>query len=125
MGGGNAQKSAAAREKNLKEKGQTDEDRAASRAKQEKDKAAFKCAICLQTFLVTSKPEALYLHVTAKHDKEVATPEKCFPSLKGFDPNKPVAAAAAAPVVVKKKVVKKDDSLNDMLSAGLAKGKKK
>ena len=92
MGGGNAQKSAAARAKNLKEKGPSEADRAASKAKSEKDKAGFKCAICLQTFMISTKPSGLFLHVKSKHDKEIATPEKCFPALKGFDPANPDVA---------------------------------
>lgn len=56
MGGGNAQKSAAARAKNLKEKGPSEADRAASKAKSEKDKAGFKCGICLQTFMISTVP---------------------------------------------------------------------
>ncbi|KAH8051770.1 hypothetical protein JL722_10604 [Aureococcus anophagefferens] len=92
MGGGNAQKSAAARLKNLKDKGPTDEERAASKAKSEKDKAGYKCSICLQTFMISTKPSGLFLHVKSKHDKEIATPEKCFPALKGFDPANPDVA---------------------------------
>lgn len=118
-------KAAAAREKNLKDKGKTPEERAAAKAKADKDKQAFKCAICLQTFLISSTPAVLFNHVKSKHDKFDKEPDKCFPSLKGFDPNAPAPAAAVAPVAAKKKPVaaKKDDGLNDLLAAGLAGGK--
>jgi hypothetical protein len=54
MGGGNAQKSAAAREKNLKAKGPTPEALAASKAKAAKDRDGHKCSICLQTFMIAT-----------------------------------------------------------------------
>mmetsp|Transcript_1739 Transcript_1739/g.5236 ORF Transcript_1739/g.5236 Transcript_1739/m.5236 type:complete len:139 (-) Transcript_1739:8-424(-) len=137
MGGGNAQKSAAAREKNMKAKGKTAEERAASKAKAEKDKCGFKCLICMQTFLVSATPKQLFTHVTSKHDKLTATPEQCFACLKGFDPNaahtkKEAGALATAQAAAKKKVEgakakkKKDGDLSELLTAGLAGvGKKK
>mmetsp|Transcript_29977 Transcript_29977/g.96724 ORF Transcript_29977/g.96724 Transcript_29977/m.96724 type:complete len:130 (+) Transcript_29977:136-525(+) len=126
--GSNVAKANAAREKNLKDKGKSPEERAAAKAKADKDKQAYKCLICLQTFLVSSTDGVLFNHVTSKHDKLEKEPEKCFPKLKGFDPSAP---AAAAPAAVSKKPVaaaaKKDAGLNDLLAAGLAggKGKKK
>ena len=42
--------------------------------------------------MISTKPSGLFLHVKSKHDKEVATPEKCFPALKGFDPANPDVA---------------------------------
>ena len=69
--------------------------------------------------------------VTAKHDKLVKEPEKCFPSLKGFDPNATDPAPApggikTAQAAAKKKVVKKKgDDLSALLSEGLTVGKKK
>mmetsp|Transcript_713 Transcript_713/g.898 ORF Transcript_713/g.898 Transcript_713/m.898 type:complete len:128 (-) Transcript_713:269-652(-) len=124
--GSNVAKANAARERNAKDKGKTPEERAAAKAKAEKDKAAHKCEICLQTFMVSSTDKALFMHVTSKHDKLTSEPEKCFPRLKGYDPNAPPAPAPAAPAPVKKKAApkKKDDDLGDLLAAGL-KGKKK
>ena len=42
--------------------------------------------------MISTKPSGLFLHVKSKHDKEIATPEKCFPALKGFDPANPDVA---------------------------------
>jgi hypothetical protein len=123
MGGGNAQKSAAARERNMKNTGKTDEERKAASAKATKDSQAFLCALCRMAFMVNVKPPTLMLHVTAKHPT-CKNPVDCFPQLAGFDPNPPKkapAAAAAAPVKPKKK--KADDGL-DLLSAGLKPKKK-
>jgi hypothetical protein len=79
----------------------------------------------MQTFLVSATNKQLYTHVTAKHDKISKEPEKCFPCLKGFDPNAP-APAAAAPAPAKKKVAKKkEDDLSSLLSEGLTVSKKK
>ena len=78
-----------------------------------------------RSFLCSATKKLLHGHVVAKHAKEVATPGKCFAELVGYDPNAP-EPVAAAPVVKKKAAPKKvDDSLADMLSSGLAKGKKK
>jgi hypothetical protein len=95
-----------------------------------KDAAAFICAVCRQTFMVNSKPPQLYLHVQQKHPG--AAPTECFPvELKDFDPNDPEkklagagAAAAATAPVKPKKIPTKDPGLDDLLNAGLAKGKK-
>jgi hypothetical protein len=131
MGGGNAQKSAAARERNQKKMGKSDEDRKAALAKATLDASAFVCKICRTGFMVNVKPPTLYLHVTSKH-ATLTNPTECFDALAGFDPNDPkglkaAAAASAAgkagPVKPKKK--KKDDGFEDLLSAGLGKGKKK
>ena len=54
-------------------------------------------------------------------------PEKCFSQLAGFDPNNPdgkPAASSDTKVVPKKKKAVKSDDLDDLLSAGLAGGKK-
>jgi len=129
MGGGNAQKSAAARLKNLKEAGKTDEQRKEASAKARADAGAFTCKICRGGFMINVQPPTLYLHVTAKHPT-VKDPFDCFDSLKDYDPSDPkglkkIAAAAACAPVKKKKKEKKAESLDDMLSAGLTKGKKK
>ena len=81
----------------------------------------------MQTFLVSATLKQLHQHVTAKHDKLEKEPEKCFPQLKGFDPNAPApaAAAAAAAPAKKKAPKKKDDDLSSLLSEGLGVGKKK
>merc|ERR1712232_1507570 len=50
-----------------------------ARAAIEKAKQAHKCAICMQTFMVTAKAKELRLHCDAKHPKE--DPVKCFPEL--------------------------------------------
>lgn len=124
MGGGNAQKSAAAREKNQKKLGKTDDERKAASAKAAKDSAAFMCTLCRTTFMVNVKPPTLLLHVTAKHPTGT-NPAECFPSLSGYDPNAPktVAAAPAGDGIVKPKK-KKEVPLDDLLSVGLGKGKK-
>jgi len=116
--------------KNLKARnaaGQTPEERAAAKKKVEADKAANQCAICKQTFLVSATDALLFGHVTAKHDKESATPEKCFARLKGYDPNAPCPPAApekkAKKVEPKKK--KGGEDLSALLSEGLAVGGKK
>lgn len=127
MGGGNAQKSAAARERKLKDTGKTPEQRAAASAKAKKDKEGFKCSICMTTFMINVKPPTLYLHMTSKHP-DLKDCGLCFDSMKDYDPDDPKgekAAAAAKKVVVKKKPKKQEDSLDDLLSAGLGVGKKK
>ena len=125
MGGGNAQKSAAARERNQKKLGKTDEERKAASQKALKDAAGFVCGLCKMTFMINVKPPTLLLHVTSKHPAGT-DPASCFPVLKDYDPNAPVTAAApaaaAAPPKPKKKV---EPGLDDLLNAGLAKAKKK
>mmetsp|Transcript_5810 Transcript_5810/g.10639 ORF Transcript_5810/g.10639 Transcript_5810/m.10639 type:complete len:139 (+) Transcript_5810:285-701(+) len=130
MGGGNAQKSAAAREKNLKNAGKTPEQRAAASAKAAADREGFKCKVCMTTFMINVKPPTLYLHMTSKHP-EMGPGDcgKCFDSMADYDPADPdgkkAAAAAAKCTVVKKKKAKKPEaSLDDLLSAGLSGGKK-
>lgn len=126
MGGGNAQKSAAARLKNMKEAGKTPEERKAASAKAAADAQGFMCGICKSTFMINVKPPTLYLHITSKHPTAVSDPAQCFPSLKDFDPEDPkglkkaaAASSAAAKSTGKKK--KSTDNFDDMLSAGLKK----
>ena len=85
-------------------------------------------------FTISTKPAGLFLHVKSKHDKEEKTPEKCFPCLKGFDPDAKAAPAAGggggikvAQGAAKKKVSKKKDAddLSALLADGLKVGKKK
>lgn len=124
MGGGNAQKSAAAREKNQKKMGATAEDRKAASAKAAKDGQAFMCLLCRTTFMVNVKPPTLMLHINVKHPT-CTNPAECFESLAGYDPNAPKTApvaAAKAPVKPKKKPAA---GMDDLLSAGLSKGKGK
>ena len=130
MGGGNAQKSAAARERNMKSAGKTDEERKAASAKAAKDAHAFVCKLCRQTFMVNARPPMLYLHVTSKHPTEAATPVACFDQLAGFDPLDPKGEKAEKADAEKKKNAaaekKKKDATGDllgMLDAGLGKGK--
>mmetsp|Transcript_19212 Transcript_19212/g.31911 ORF Transcript_19212/g.31911 Transcript_19212/m.31911 type:complete len:140 (-) Transcript_19212:115-534(-) len=134
MGGGNAQKSAAAREKNMKDMAKTPEERKASAAKAAADSTAFICTICRTTFMINVQPPTLYLHVTSRHPDNAATPEACFTSLKGFDPDDPkglkkaaeeakLAAAAAAKKSLRNS--KKGGPAVDLLSLGLSTGKGK
>jgi Zinc-binding len=127
MGGGNGQKSAAARERNQKKLAsvKTDEERKAAAAKAAKDAAGFVCGLCKMTFMINVKAPTLYQHVTSKHPAGT-DPASCFPSLAGYDPNAPASALApaAAPVAPKPKK-KAEPSLADLLSEGLPKGKKK
>jgi Skp family chaperone for outer membrane proteins len=127
--GSNVQKAQAARERNQKKLGKSDEERKAATAKAKLDASAYICKICRQTFMVNAKSSLLYLHVTAKHDNKADTPSECFDSLVGYDPNDPdgekaAAAAKAAGPVKPKKSAKKDDDLLGLLDAGLKKGKK-
>jgi hypothetical protein len=124
MGGGNAQKSAAARERNMKEKGKTDEERKAASAKAAKDSQAFMCALCRTTFMINVKPPTLMLHVTAKHPAGT-NPVECFASLANYDPNAKAAPAAAAAATAAPKKKKVEAGLDDLLNVGLTKGKKK
>jgi hypothetical protein len=130
MGGGNAQKSAAARERNMKNAGKTDEERKAASAKATKDAHAFVCKLCRQTFMVNAKPPMLYLHVTSKHPTEGSNPATCFDQLAGFDPLDPKGEKAEKEAAEKKKNAtagkKKKEAGGDllgMLDAGLSKGK--
>jgi Zinc-binding len=83
--GSNVQKAQAARERNQKKLGKSDEERKAASAKAAKDAAAKKCLLCLQTFMVNVKPPQLHLHITAKHP-ECTDFTQCFPELAGYDP---------------------------------------
>ena len=130
MGGGNAQKSAAARERNMKNAGKSDEERKAASAKAVADSQAFVCKLCRQTFMVNARPPMLYLHVTSKHATEALTPVNCFDQLAGFDPQDPKGEKADKAAAAKKNNAagskKKKDTAVDllgMLDAGLTKGK--
>ena len=126
--GSNVQKAQAARERNQKKQGKSDEERKAAKAKADADASAYCCKLCKQTFMVNAKPPVLYLHVTSKHPAGT-DPVACFDSLKGFDPNDPKGlnkpAAAAGGPVKPKKSKKKEENLEDLLDAGLNMGKKK
>lgn len=129
--GSNVQKAQAARERNQKKLGKTDEERRAASNKAKADASAKKCIVCLQTFMVNSRPPLLYQHVTAKHPDLLADPTKCFPELAGYDPNDPkgekAAAATMSASTTKKstKAKKATEDLDSLLDAGLKKGKKK
>jgi hypothetical protein len=76
----------AARERNQKKLGKSDEERRAASEKAKKDATAKKCTICMQTFVVNSRPPLLYQHVTAKHPDLIDNPAQCFTELVGYDP---------------------------------------
>lgn len=127
--GSNVQKAQAARERNQKKQGKSEEERRAAGAKAKADAAAFMCQICRQTFMVNAKPPTLYLHVTSKHEPGT-DPAACFAMLKDYDPNDPKgekkSATSSAPVKPKKSA-KKNADLDSLLDAGLSgtkKGKK-
>ncbi len=61
-------------------------ERKAASAKAAKDAVAKRCIICLQTFMVNSRPPLLYQHVVAKHPDMLSDPTRCFPELAGYDP---------------------------------------
>lgn len=123
--GSNVAKAQAARERNAKDATKTPEERAAAKKKADADKQANKCLVCLQTFMINAKNELLFEHITARHDKMVREPEKCFPKLKGYDPTKPAIAVPVAKTIVKKPAARKNDEVNDLLAAGLAGARKK
>ena len=123
--GSNVQKAQAARERNQKKLGKSDEERKAARAKSAADSAAFVCKICRQTFMSNARPPVLYLHVTSHHAG--TDPVACFDQLVGFDPDDPKGlkkTCTPAGPVKPKKSKKKEENLEDMLSAGLTMGKK-
>mmetsp|Transcript_3522 Transcript_3522/g.4698 ORF Transcript_3522/g.4698 Transcript_3522/m.4698 type:complete len:131 (+) Transcript_3522:67-459(+) len=124
--GSNVQKAQAARERNQKKMGKSDEERKAASAKAAKDASAFICKLCRQTFMVNARPPVLYLHVTSKHPPGT-DPAACFDMLKDFDPDDPkgLKKEAAAKAAAKPKKKKQNDNLDDLLSAGLSSGKSK
>lgn len=117
MGGGNGQKSAAARERNAKQQGKTEEERRAASLKAAKDAQAHKCQLCLMTFMVNVKPPTLLDHVVKKHPAGT-DPASCFSSLQGYDPNAPAPAPVAASTAPPKPKPKAADPF-DLLAAGL------
>ena len=127
--GSNVQKAQAARERNQKKQGKSDEERKAASAKAAKDASAFVCKLCKQTFMINARPPVLYLHVTSKHEPGT-DPASCFDQLIGFDPDDPKGEKKAAAEAAKKKAAaakkKKNNAadLGDLLDAGLSMGKK-
>lgn len=128
--GSNVQKAQAARERNQKKMGKTDEERKAAAAKAKADSTAFMCLLCRQTFMVNARPPTLYLHVTSKHEPGT-DPAACFPSLKDYDPNDPkglkkgASGSSSGAVKSKKASKKKEEDLDSLLDVGLTLGKKK
>jgi hypothetical protein len=129
--GSNVQKATAARERNQKKLGKTDEERKAASLKAQQDAAAKMCALCRQTFMVNSRPPLLYQHIVAKHPDIVESKafNQCFPGgeLDGFDPNDPKGekkVETGKPDAAKKVVKKTGPDLDSLLDAGLKKGKK-
>ena len=53
--GSNVQKAQAARERNAKKQGKSEEERKAASAKAAKDATAFMCQLCRQTFMVNAR----------------------------------------------------------------------
>mmetsp|Transcript_1813 Transcript_1813/g.3803 ORF Transcript_1813/g.3803 Transcript_1813/m.3803 type:complete len:131 (-) Transcript_1813:207-599(-) len=129
MGGGNAQKSAKAREEALKKAAatKTPEERKAAAAKAAQDKEAVKCKICLQGFMCTATTKQLKGHVDSKHAG--TDPAACFPAIASMLAAEEQAAAQAAPPKPKKDAPKKKSSkggdLDALFSEGLSMGKKK
>ncbi|KAF5780497.1 hypothetical protein HanXRQr2_Chr11g0472551 [Helianthus annuus] len=77
MGGGNAQKSKMAREKNLEKA------KAAGKGSQleaNKKAMSIQCKVCMQTFICTTSEVKCREHAEAKHPK--ADVYACFPHLK-------------------------------------------
>ena len=129
--GSNVQKAQAARERNQKKMGKSEDERKAAAAKAKSDSTAYMCLICRQTFMVNAKPPTLYLHVTSKHEPGT-DPASCFPSLQDYDPNDPkglkksATASSGGGTKPKKTKKKKDEDLDSLLDAGLnLSGKKK
>lgn len=125
--GSNVQKAQAARERNQKKLGKSDEERKAASKKAAQDAAAKQCKLCLQTFMVNARPPLLHQHVIAKHPPGTDI-GACFPDLAGWDPNDPKGEKAAAAAKASAKPKKKKDTgmdLDSLLDAGLTKGKKK
>lgn len=133
--GSNVQKAQAARERNQKKAGKSDEERKAASDKAKKDAAAKMCQLCRQTFMVNARPPLLYQHIVAKHPEIIESKayDQCFADLAGFDPADPKGekAAAAAKAAGAKKAGGKKKGKNDLgdldslLDVGLTKGKKK
>lgn len=127
--GSNVQKAQAARERNQKKMGKTEEERKAALAKSKADAEAYMCLLCRQTFMSNARPPVLHQHVVSKHPAGT-DPASCFPMLKDFDPNDPKgekkgnSTSSGAPKP-KKAGKKKDADLDALLDAGLTAGKKK
>ncbi len=133
--GSNVQKAQAARERNAKKEGKSEEERKAASAKAAKDAAANLCNVCRQTFMVNVKLELLYQHCLQKH--EGTAPSSCFAQLAGYVPEAEktaeqkateAAAAAYAAASAPKPAAKPKPKTNDLdllLEAGLNLGKKK
>lgn len=83
MGGGNAQKSKTARERNQakKQKEAKQKNRGETQKKMEKDKQAQICKICLTTFMNTAKRDVLMAHFNSKHASKGFSIQQCFPQL--------------------------------------------
>lgn len=128
--GSNVQKAQQARERNQKKMGKSDEERKAATLKAKQDAAAKMCLLCRQTFMVNARPPLLHQHIVAKHPEitDASQFTQCFPELSGYDPSDPkgekAAAAKAAAAKPKKSKNKNDAGLDDLLNAGLTKGKK-
>ncbi|ETV68217.1 hypothetical protein H257_15795 [Aphanomyces astaci] len=83
MGGGNGQKSAAARDRNNAKKAKDAKAKNAPeiRAKMEADRTAVKCKICMMTFMINVGRNQLNDHWVSKHQDKGFTLEQAFPNL--------------------------------------------
>ncbi|CAA7032557.1 unnamed protein product [Microthlaspi erraticum] len=76
MGGGNAQKSKMAREKNLEKARQAGK---GSQLEANKKAMSIQCKVCMQTFICTTSEVKCREHAEAKHPKSDVV--ACFPHL--------------------------------------------
>ncbi|KAL8127986.1 uncharacterized protein At2g23090-like [Apium graveolens] len=77
MGGGNAQKTKMAREKNQEKAAKASK---GSQLETNKKAMSIQCKVCMQTFICTTSDVKCREHAEAKHPKSDA--ETCFPHLK-------------------------------------------
>merc|ERR1719190_299313 len=80
MGGGNGQKSATARARNLAKQKSSNKKSVKYDAAAKANNQAYKCAVCMQTFMVTAKRAVLETHVEGKHASKGKTFADCFPT---------------------------------------------
>ena len=84
MGGGNAQKTAMARQKKqAKEAAAGKATSSEDRKKHEATKAAIQCTVCLQGFMSTAREPELQQHLESKHAKMKLTLAQAFPAFTG------------------------------------------
>ncbi|RLN99646.1 hypothetical protein DYB28_001334 [Aphanomyces astaci] len=91
MGGGNGQKSAAARDRNNAKKAKDAKAKNAPeiRAKMEADRTAVKCKICMMTFMINVGRNQLNDHWVSKHQDKGFALEQAFPNLAAASAGRP------------------------------------